>query len=60
MQYVVEAGGIAPEASYTYMGQDGFCRDKNVSSNDLIKFKVGLQPRHLLCQPSAPLHHNWQ
>ncbi|KAK9815144.1 hypothetical protein WJX73_008694 [Symbiochloris irregularis] len=39
MDYVVEAGGVAPEASYTYMGADGFCRDKNVSHDALIKFK---------------------
>lgn len=42
VQYIVEAGGIAPEASYEYMGQDGFCRDKNVSTDQLAKFKVSI------------------
>ena len=40
VQYIVEAGGIAPEAAYRYMGADGFCRDKNVSADELVKFKV--------------------
>ena len=44
VQSVVVAGCIAPESTYTYMGQDGFCRDKNVSSNELVKFKVGQCP----------------
>lgn len=54
LQYVVEAGGIAPEASYTYMGADGFCRDRNTSQDQLVKFKVrlhqlGVQQSGLCC-----------
>lgn len=51
IQYIVEAGGIAPEASYTYRGQDSFCRDKNLSDGELVQFKVGnIALRHRTCK----------
>lgn len=45
VQYLVEAGGLASEASYPYRGQDGFCQAKNVSANDVVKFKVRVRPK---------------
>ena len=41
IDYMVGAGGIAGEADYEYMGQDGFCRTGNVTSS-LLRFQVPL------------------
>ena len=43
LDYLKEAGGIMPEASYPYKGADGFCKDgihNGTSSTAPVRFKV--------------------
>ena len=43
LDYLTDAGGVALDSEYEYLGQDGWCVDKNHSdthTTNLTKFKV--------------------
>ena len=45
LDYLIDAGGAALDSEYEYLGQDGWCVDKNHSdthTTNLTKFKVQL------------------
>lgn len=42
LQWVINNGGIATEASYPYLMQDGFCKAKDVSSGVTLKAYVNV------------------
>ena len=43
LDYLIDAGGAVPDQQYQYLGQDGWCTDKNHSDthvSNLTTFKV--------------------
>lgn len=45
LDYLIDAGGAVLDSDYEYLGQDGWCLDKNHSdthTTNLTKFKVRL------------------
>lgn len=42
MQWIINNGGIATEASYPYLMQDGFCKASDVSSGIKLKAYVNV------------------
>ena len=39
MDYLIEAGGVATDADYEYLGQDGYCKFKQGNEHK-VQFKV--------------------
>lgn len=47
MNYLKELGGAIEEDKYEYRGADGFCEDRNVTSDHLTEFQVDYGYRYV-------------
>ena len=56
LDYLIDAGGAVPDQDYQYLGQDGWCSDRNHSdkhASGLTTFKVGRDAATCILNPNV-------